>query len=364
MALEGGDGDPAVGCSVERVLRQRAAEWSVGRRHAVTGGCGEVVGDVAEGDLAVAARAGAGAFDEGGEAGGDGAFGAAEVGHEDAGKRRWVEGSVDGLVGEVVAGDLGFVAGVPDDGDVHEPRVGGVQGVPAEAELGEGRRARRGEQNVGVGEQFRNGCLVLVGLEVVRDDLLPGGEFAVVVGRGGLHEVAARRFDLRHLRPEPDEMHGCGRPGQVRREADDADALEGRCAHGWDSLTLDASVVCVLKEAPGRSIRGPVCYRPADTGLRLYDAGHAARVETPRIETSLRELPVHERARRHRQTLAPMPSSTRCPRDTLGGTLILVGTRASSQQDGRSTQPGRRSSYGNVLASEKSAEWRAVGESR
>lgn len=153
VGLQQGHGHPAFAGGVQAVLRYAAAEETIIAGQTVPRGAAEVLGHVGESDFAVAAGTGVGAVQERSEALGHRALRTGHVRDGDAGHVRRVEGARVCLVGEVVAGHRGVVAGVTNDGDLVQLRKLGVELLPAEAEAFERGGPVGGQQQVGLGEE-------------------------------------------------------------------------------------------------------------------------------------------------------------------------------------------------------------------
>ena len=118
--------------------------------------------------------------------------GAAHVGKQGGGQVQAGDQAVVGQVGQVMARFFGAQAGRADDGDQIQGRMPFVQRFPAQAELGQRRRAEGREQHVRGGQHLVQRDLAFVGLEVDGDDPDP-----VVQRRVGLAVVLAHRVARR-----------------------------------------------------------------------------------------------------------------------------------------------------------------------
>ena len=140
--------------------------------------------------------------------------------------------SVVGQVSQVMAGYFSASARAADDGDMRQGRVEAVQTLPAQAQLLNGRGAKRSQQYICFGQLAVQGLLAGSGFQVGSDGFhalvqLSVGSRAVV-----LHRVASGRLELDAARAHLAATHQRRRAGQVQRQAEQAQALEGfQC--GW-----------------------------------------------------------------------------------------------------------------------------------
>ena len=137
-----------------------------------------------------------------------------------------------------MAGFFGALARAADDGNQRQGRVEAVQAFPVQTQLGERRRAKRGEQHVGFGQFALQRLLAGLGFQIRCQQL----DTFVQLSVGGLavaaHRVTARRLQLDATRAQLATTHQRGRAGQVESQAQDANALEGLQGFGWGGAHL------------------------------------------------------------------------------------------------------------------------------
>ena len=146
--------------------------------------------------------------------------------HIGDGDRRHVSGhqrGVRGLIGEVVARDIGTVAGEADDLDVDESVL--VDQL-RHAQSGCGPGTHGGEQDVGLGGQGTELLRTVSSLEVDPADLLTLGQLPIVFGDGALEGVPIGRFDLDHPGAELRQSCRGERSGQIDGEREHRDSVE------------------------------------------------------------------------------------------------------------------------------------------
>ena len=156
---------------------------------------------------------------------------AEDIGDGHRGHGSGQEGGVSGLIGEVVTGDVGTIAGESDDLDVDQSVL--VDEF-RQAECRCRARTHRGEQQIGLGQKSFELPRSSTVLEVDGADLLSSSELLVVVGVQQVEGIAAGRLDLDH--PGAERVQACGsqRAGQIDGERDHRDSGEWlRCSHSW-----------------------------------------------------------------------------------------------------------------------------------
>ncbi len=233
MGFQRGHGHAAVGTGVDAVARVVAAHVAIGRGQAPVAWLGQPGGGIGQGDFDAHAAAGVGAFQQGLQHGLAGHQGATHVGVQGGGHLGAGDQARIGQVGEVVARLLGPLGGRAHDAHQRQARVFRLQGLPTQAELGQGRWAERGDQHIGARQ-----LLVQRGLALGRLEMGVQHPHALVQrGIGGravdAHGVGAgvaghrRWFELGAFGAHARAAHQGGGAGQVQGEAQDAGVAQG-----------------------------------------------------------------------------------------------------------------------------------------
>ena len=131
------------------------------------------------------------------------------------------------LVGEVMAGFLGPLAGRADDGDLAKLRVGLVQSPPVQPELGQGRRTERCQQHIGLSQLALHPLLAGGLLEISAEHTDALVHLGVRLVSVVLHRITLGRlyFDAACAHGLAAQQGGGAR--QVQAEAENAAALQG-----------------------------------------------------------------------------------------------------------------------------------------
>src|SRR5699024_6348846 len=124
-----------------------------------------------------------------------GVLAAEDIGDGNGGHGAGNQGRVRGLIGEVVSGDVGAVAGEADDLDVDESVL--IDQL-RQAQGSSGPGTHGGEQDVGLSGQGTELLRALSSLEVDPTDVLALRQLPIVFGDGTFEGVADGRFDLDH----------------------------------------------------------------------------------------------------------------------------------------------------------------------
>src|SRR5699024_4703970 len=215
------------------------------------------------------------------------------------GDRRHVSGhqrGVRGLIGEVVARDIGTVAGEADDLDVDESVL--VDQL-RHAQSGCGPGTHGGEQDVGLGGQGTELLRTVSSLEVDPADLLTLGQLPIVFGDGALEGVPIGRFDLDHPGAELRQSCRGERSGQIDGEREHRDSVERRLVGHPVS-----SGRSITGRADGSNLPSPAQI----TGFeRMYKLLKECSIVSDRVSTAL--LPRAGRCRRRAWTWKNWPGT-------------------------------------------------------
>ena len=134
-----------------------------------------------------------------------------------------------------MTGDFRARAGRTHNADHVQGGELGVQIGPSHAQFLQGRRAKRGQEHVGLGQQLVQLGLAFGGFQVGLHHFHPRVKLGIGVGCVQTHRVRGRafgrtggrqRFEFAAFGTHGGQAHQGGGSGQVQRHAQDANALE------------------------------------------------------------------------------------------------------------------------------------------
>ena len=239
VRLQGSHGHTPIGAGIHLIARMGAAHRALGRGQAPVPGQGQVACRIFQRHLVkhafAVAAARFGPLPQGFQHGFAGLDGPGHVGKQCGGQGQASHQAIRCQIGQVVAGDFRARAGRTHNADHVQGRELGVQVGPGHAEFLQGRRAKRGQQHVGLGQELVQLGLAFGGFQVGLHHFHTRVKLGISVWGVQPHGVRGRafgrtggrqRFEFAALGAHGGQAHQGGGPGQVQRHAQDANALE------------------------------------------------------------------------------------------------------------------------------------------